>query len=91
LTERDVVAVAKVALAGDTLPVDVRPVQAPEIAERETVGPPLDDAVLLRHNLVEELHRVRRMTPKGVVIAELDHLLAFRRYEQDTGHASQTG
>ena len=91
LTERDVVAVAKIALTGDTLSVDVGSVQATEIAERETVGPSLDDAVLLRHNLVEELHRIRRVTPKGVVIAELDHLLAFRRDEQDSGHASQTG
>ena len=91
LTERDVVTVAKVALTRDTLSVDVGSVQATEIAKRETVGPSLDDAVLLRHNLVEELHRVRRMTPEGVVIAELDHLLPFRRYEQDSGHASQTG
>ena len=91
LTERDVVTVPKVALTRDTLAVDVSPVQATEIAEREAVRPSLDDAVLLRHNLVEELHRVRRMTPEGVVIAELDHLLTFRGDEQDSGHASQTG
>lgn len=91
LTKRDVVTVAKVPLTGDTLSVDVGSVQAAEIAKREPVGPTLDDAVLLRYNLVEELHRVRRVPPERVVIAELDHLLTFRGDEQDSGHASQTG
>ena len=81
----------QVALTSDALTVDVSAVQASEVAEREAVGPSLDDAMLLRYNLVEELHRVRRVTPEGVVIAELDHLLTFRGDEQDSGHASQTG
>jgi hypothetical protein len=91
LSERDVVTVTKVALTGDALTVDVRSVEAAQVAQRETVGPALDDAMLLRHNLVEELHRVGRMTPERVVIAELDHLLSFRGDEHYSGHASQTG
>jgi hypothetical protein len=43
----------EVALACDALAVHVRAVQAAQVAQREAVRPTLDDAVLLRHNLIE--------------------------------------
>ena len=49
-------------------------------------APPLDDAVLLRDDLVEELNRVRWMAPQRVVHAKLDDLLAIRGRQQQPGH-----
>jgi hypothetical protein len=91
LPERNIVSVAKVALPRDAFAVHVSSVEAPEIAQSETTRPAFDDAVLLRHDLVEQLHGVGRMATEGVMIAQLDHLLTFRGNEQDSGHASQTG
>jgi len=87
LPERNVVTVTQVAFPRDAFTVDVRSVQAAQVSQRETVGPALDDAVLLRDDLVEELNGVRGMAPERVVVAQLDHLLTFRRDEQDSGHA----
>src|SRR5205823_4922352 len=54
-TERDLVAVLERLLPAHALGVDVRAVQAPEVAEDELPVAQLDDAVLLRDDLVEEL------------------------------------
>jgi hypothetical protein len=73
-------------LAVDPLAVDVGTVQAAEIAEQEAGGPPLDHAVLLRHDLVEELDRVARVPAERIVIAQLYDLLALRSRKQDARH-----
>ena len=64
-------------LAADALAVDVGAVQAPEIAQDEPPVALLDDAVLLRHDLVEELDRVVGMPSEAVDRTQLDRLLPF--------------
>ena len=63
-TERDVVPVLEILLANDPFAVDVRPVQAAEITQRKAVDAPLQNAVLLRHDLVEKLNGVAWMAPE---------------------------
>jgi hypothetical protein len=53
-------------LAAHALVVDERPVEAAQIAQHEVVAAQLDDAVLLRDDLVEELDRVVRVAPERV-------------------------
>jgi len=70
----------------DALAVHVGTVQAPEVPKDELHATALDDAVLLRNNLVEELDRVGRVAAQRVVHAQLDDLLAFRGRQQQPGH-----
>ena len=73
-------------LPADTLAVDVRAVQAPEVAEDEDPVALLENAVLLRDDLVEELDRVVRMPPEAVYRAQLDRLLPLVCGEDQTCH-----
>ena len=84
--ERDLVAVAERLLAADALAVDVRAVEAAEVAQDEPTVALLEDAVLLRHDLVEELDGVVRMPPEAVDGAQLDRLLSLGRREDQTRH-----
>src|SRR5579862_9474336 len=72
--ERDLVSVAQKLFAANPLAVDVGPVQAPEVAEDELAFPLLEDAVLLRDDLVEELDGVVGVAPQAVDRAELNRL-----------------
>ena len=84
--EGDLVAVAEHGLAANALAVDVGAVQAPEITKDDPTIPLLEDAVLLRHDLVEELDGVVRMSSETIDRAQLDRLLALRRREDQTRH-----
>ena len=84
--ERDLVAVPQHHLATDALAVDVRAVEAPEVAQNDAAVALLEDAVLLRDNLVEELDRVVRMPAEAVDGAQLDRLLSLRGREDQTRH-----
>ena len=75
--ERDLVAVLEQRLAADALAVDVRAVEAAEVAQDEAPVALLEDAVLLRDDLVEELDRVVRVAPEAVDRPKLDRLLSF--------------
>jgi hypothetical protein len=74
--ERDVVPVLQLALTVDALAVHVRAVQTSEIAQHEVGTTPLEDAVLLRDDLVQQLDRVTRMPAKRVEVAQVHDLLA---------------
>ena len=67
--ERDVVTVFEILLAHDAFAVDVCSVQATEIAQREAGDAAFQDAVLLRHDLVEKLNGVAGMAPERVVVS----------------------
>ena len=84
--ERDLVAMLEQHLAAHALAVDVRSVQAAEVAQDEAPFANLDDAVLLRDDLVEELDGVVRVTPEAVDRAEIDRLLSFRGRQEQLGH-----
>jgi hypothetical protein len=73
-------------LAVDPLAVDVGAVEAAEVAQQEAACATFDHAVLLRHDLVEELNRVARVPAERVVVAQLDDLLALRSRKQDARH-----
>ena len=75
--QRDLVAVAHHLFAADALTVDLGAVQAAEIAEHEPAVALLEDAVLLRDDLVEQLDRVVRVTTEAVDRPKLDRLSAF--------------
>jgi hypothetical protein len=84
--ERDLVAVLQRGLAAHALVVDERPVQAAQIAQDPAIRAQLDDAVLLRDDLVEELDRVVRMAPERIHRAKIDRLLAFRGRQYQPSH-----
>ena len=84
--ERDIVAVVERLLPVDPLPVDISPVETPEIAEHVRLAALLDEAVLLRDDFIEELDRVRRMATQRVLGAQVYDLLTFRCCEQKTRH-----
>ena len=72
--------------APHALVVDERAVQAPEIAQDPVIGAQLDDAVLFRDDLVEELDRVVRVTPERVHRTQIDRLLAFSGLQNQASH-----
>jgi len=76
-------------LAPDAVAVDVRPVEAPQIAQDEVPVALLEDAVLLGDDLVEELDGVVGMTPQAVDRPELDRLLSFRGREDQPSHGQR--
>lgn len=86
--KRDLVAVAEHHLAADPLAVDVRAVERAEIAQDHAPVPLLEDAVLLRDDLVEELDRVVRVTPEAVDGSKLDRLLSFGGRKNESSHRS---
>ncbi len=47
---------------------------------------PLDDAVLFRNDLVEQLDGVAGVAAQRIERAQLDHLLAFRRGKKQARH-----
>jgi len=73
-------------IADYPLAIYVGYVQAAEVAQHELSTPTLDDAVLLRHNLVEELDRVRGVAAERVMRGEIHDLLAFWGREQQPCH-----
>ena len=50
--ERDIVAVVERLLPVDPLPVDISPVETPEIAEHVRLAAELDEAMLLRDDFI---------------------------------------
>ena len=82
--ERDLVAVLEQHLAAHALAVDVGAVQAAEVAQDEPAVADLDDAVLLRDDLVEELDRVVRVAPEAVGCPQIRSLAVL---PQSTGAA----
>ena len=77
---RDFVAVSQHDLAAHALAVDVRAVQASEVAQHEAPVALLEDAVLLRNDLVEELDRIVRMPPQAVRAAGNRSPAVLRRW-----------
>ena len=73
-------------LASHALAVDVRAVERAQIAQYEPAVALLEDAVLLRHDLVEELDGVVRMASKAIDRPKLNRLLPLRRSEDHTRH-----
>ena len=84
--EGDLVAVLERLLAANALAVDVRAVEAPQISEDEHPLALLEDAVLLRHDLVEKLDRVVGMPPEAVDRTQLDRLLPLGCREDQACH-----
>src|ERR1700690_120743 len=85
--EGDLVAVLEHRFAADALSVDVRSVQAAEIAKDETAVALFYDAMLLRNDFIEELDRVVRVPPEAIDWAELNRLLSFGGCEDQLCHA----
>jgi len=73
-------------LAAHALAVDVRAVEAAEVAKDEAAFTCLDDAVLFRDDFVEELDGVVWVTPEAVDWAQIDRLLSFRSRQEQLGH-----
>jgi hypothetical protein len=73
-------------LAAHALVVDVRAVQAPEVAQHETAVAVFDDAVLFRDDLVEKLNRVVRVATQAIRRTQLDSLLPFGCRQDQTCH-----
>jgi hypothetical protein len=67
--------VLEVAFSPDPITVDVRAVQASQVAKNETTITLLHDAMLFGDDLVQELNRVVRVTTEAVNGAELNRLL----------------
>jgi len=86
--QRDLVAMAQELFAADTFAVYVSPVQAAKITQQELSFTQLDDAVLLRHDLVEELDRVVRMPAEAVRRAKVDRLRPLGGGEDQSCHKS---
>ena len=84
--EGDLVAVLEHLLAADALAVDVGPVEAPEVTKDELPLALLEDAVLLRNDLVQELDRVVRVPSEAVDRTQLDRLLPLGGREDQTCH-----
>src|SRR5262249_37457736 len=85
--ELDLVAMTQHALALHALAVDVRPVQAPQVAQHElTARALLDDAVLLGRDLVHELDGISGVPAEAVRGAELDGAFSRRCTEDQTWH-----
>ena len=76
----------KRSFAIDSLIIDVRTVEAAQIAEPVPVRSQLDDAVLLGHDAIEKLHRVVRMTPERVDRAKLDRCMTLRGGKDESRH-----
>ena len=76
----------EVDLAANALTVDVRAVQAAEIPQNELTVALLEDAVLFRDDLVEELNRVVRVTAEAVRGPKVDELLSFGSREDQLRH-----
>jgi hypothetical protein len=85
-SECDFIAMAEHHLAADPLAVDVRAVQAAEVAEDEGALALLEDAVLFRHDLVEELDGIVGVPAQAVDGTELDSLLPLRRRQDQSSH-----
>ena len=73
-------------LAAHALAVDIRAVQTAEIAQDELAFAQLNEAMVLRDNLVEQLNRVVRMAPEAVDRPEFNRLLSFSGSEDQPGH-----
>src|SRR5690606_4349856 len=84
--EGDLVAVAERHLSADALAVDVGAVEAAEVAQHEPALALLEDAVLLRDDLVEQLDRIVGVPAQAVDGPELDRLLPLRRREDQSRH-----
>src|SRR5262249_16681874 len=87
--ELDLVAVTEHLLAVHAAAVHVGAVQAPEVAKHELRAALLDDAMLLRRDLVHELDAVGGMPTEAVEGHELDRLLTGGRAEDQTGHRTR--
>jgi hypothetical protein len=84
--ERDLVAVPEKLLPTHPLAVDVSAVEAAQVAEEELTVSKLYDAVLLRHNLVEQLNRVVRVPSKAVRRAKVYRLRPLGGGEDQSCH-----
>ena len=73
-------------LAANALAIHERPVQAAEVAQDEPAVARLDDAMLLRDDLVEELNRIVWVAPKAIDRSKLDRLLPFGGRQEKLGH-----
>ena len=81
----------ELSLAVDPLAIDVGPVEAPKISQHELGPALLDDAVLLRDDLVEQLDGVAWVPPQAVVGAKFHNDLALRGSENNTRHSTRSG
>ncbi len=75
-------------LAADPLGVHERPVEAAEIAQDPVIRAVLDDAVLFRDDLIEQLDRIVRVAPERIHRSQIDRLLAFGGLQDQASHRS---
>ncbi len=73
-------------LADHAVAVDEGAIEATEVAQDEGAAPKLDQAVLLRHDFVQQLDGIARMPPKRIILAELNDLLPFSCRQDKTRH-----
>ena len=73
--------------AGHSLTVDERTVHAAQVAEDHRLTLPLEYAMFLANDRIEQLDRVIRMASKALLRAELDHLSALFVNVDDPSHA----
>jgi hypothetical protein len=83
--------VVELLLTVDSLAVDVGAIQAAQVTKDEGHATLLDRAMLLGHDLVEQLNRIRGVAPQRIVRLELNDLLAFGRCEQEARHRGEQG
>ena len=67
--EGDLIAVLEGRFAPDALVIDEGAVEAAQITEDPVIAAELDDAVFLRHDLVEELNGIARMAPERIMVS----------------------
>ncbi len=84
--EGDLVAVGDRSLSAHALAIDVSTVQAPEVTQEKSPVSALEDAVLLRGELVEKLDRAPRMPPETVRRPQGDRLLSRGGREDQAGN-----
>lgn len=82
----NLVAIAKRPLTSHALPIYEGPIETTEVLQDELRSRLNDDAVLLRHDLVEQLHAVIGMTPQRIVRGQSYSLLSFGGGEHKPRH-----
>jgi hypothetical protein len=80
--------VAQRPFARHAFPVHVGAVERTQVSKHELRSSLLDGAVLLGHDLVEELDGIARVAAEGVVGSQLRDLLRLRGGEQQTRHST---
>ena len=85
-TECQFIAIAQSALASDAFAIDESPVETAQILQDVLVAQLNDDAMFLRHNLVEELNAVAGVPPQGVARGESHRLLTLRSSQHQARH-----